>query len=43
MENRKKKTDVFREFVIVNYAAQKIFKNRVEIINDFEENGSTIK
>jgi transposase len=43
MENLKKKADVFREFVLVNYAVQKIFKNRAKIISAFEENGSTIK
>jgi hypothetical protein len=42
-ENRKKKADVLREFVLVNYAIQKIFKNGSKIISDFEENGSTIK
>jgi len=42
-ENRKKKVDVFREFVLVKFAIQKILKNRAKTISAFEENGSTIK
>ena len=42
-ENRKKKVDIFREFVLVNFAIQKVFKNRAKIISAFEENGWTIK
>jgi hypothetical protein len=42
-ENRKKKDDVLQEFVLVNSAIEKIFKNRAKIIRYFEEIGSTIK
>jgi hypothetical protein len=42
-ENRKKKPDMFREFVLVKCAFQNIFKNRAKIISAFEENGTTVK
>jgi hypothetical protein len=42
-ENGKKKADVCREFGLVNFMIQTIWKNRTEIISTFEQNGSIIK
>ena len=43
MEYGKKKAAVCREFHVIHQAIQKIYKNRTEVINAFEENGSIIK
>jgi transposase-like protein len=38
IENAKKKSDLCREFGIVNYTTQTICKNRTKIISEFEWN-----